>query len=240
MNNKQLILLSVLLGLIFIIGITIFSYALYISRLPQRTLTVTGSSREKVDSDVARWVANFSVRTTEDQLREAFSVLKDSESKVISVYEKYGFKKENLKILPVVTEDLYTQEFGQPRSYVLRQNIILESSDVQKIAEVSKSITQELLDMGIVFQTYGVEYYYSKLAEKRVELLSKAMDDAYRRANEIARSGGLKIEKIITARSGVVQVIQPNTVDISDYGTYDTSTIEKEIMVTVNVVYGVR
>ncbi len=240
MNSRQIILFSTLLGVVFIIGITIFSYAFYISKLPQRTLTVTGSARERVISDIARWVANFSVRATEDQLREAFSILKSSESKVISVYERYGFKKENLKILPVVTEEMYTQEFGQPRSYVLRQNIILESSDVQKISEVSKLITQELLDMGIVFQTYGVEYYYSKLPEKRVELLSKAMEDAYRRANEIAKSGGLKIEKIITAKSGVVQVLQPNTVDISDYGTYDTSTIEKEIMVTVSVVYEVK
>jgi hypothetical protein len=39
---------------------------------------------------------------------------------------------------------------------------------------------------------------------------------------------------------GVVQVMQPNSVDISDYGNYDTSTVEKEIMITVKASFSLR
>jgi hypothetical protein len=68
-------------------------------------------------------------------------------------------------------------------------------------------------------------------------LLSSVVRDVRRRAEEIAESGGLKVGKVISARSGVAQVLAPNSVEISDYGTYDTSTKEKEIMLTVNVTF---
>jgi hypothetical protein len=35
-------------------------------------------------------------------------------------------------------------------------------------------------------------------------------------------------------------VLVPNSVDVSDYGSYDTSSIEKEIMVTVHPVFGLK
>jgi len=89
----------------------------------------------------------------------------------------------------------------------------------------------------VTFQAAPMEYYHSKLAEKRIQLLSSVVRAARKRAEEIAKSGGLTIGKVISARSGVVQVLAPNSVDISDYGSYDTSMKEKEIMVTVNVVF---
>jgi hypothetical protein len=39
---------------------------------------------------------------------------------------------------------------------------------------------------------------------------------------------------------GVVQVTQPNSVDISDYGNYDVSTIEKEVMITVRASFSLK
>jgi len=34
-----------------------------------------------------------------------------------------------------------------------------------------------------------------------------------------------------------VQVMPVNSVDISDYGNYDTSTIDKDVMVTVKTIF---
>jgi hypothetical protein len=39
---------------------------------------------------------------------------------------------------------------------------------------------------------------------------------------------------------GVVQVMQVDSVDVSDYGSYDTSTINKDVMVTVKTVFGLK
>jgi hypothetical protein len=39
------------------------------------------------------------------------------------------------------------------------------------------------------------------------------------------------------ASSGVVQVLAADGVDISDYGSYDTTSLNKEVMVTVRAVF---
>jgi hypothetical protein len=37
-----------------------------------------------------------------------------------------------------------------------------------------------------------------------------------------------------------VQVLAPNSEDVNDYGTYDTSSINKEIMVTVKASFEIK
>ncbi|MEN3043409.1 MAG: SIMPL domain-containing protein [Fervidobacterium sp.] len=217
---------------------TIFGYLLYLSRLPQKTLTVTGSAREKVISDIAKWKSGYSVRVSEPNLQDGFKLMKSYEKIVLEIFKENGIDINQLDLSAIsVNEEYSDPQIKTERSYVLYQSIYLVTKDVQHVYEKSKNITQRVLDTGIAFQSYPVEYYYSKLAEKRVQLLSQAVRDARKRAEEIAKSGGLKVGKVLSAKSGVVQVLAPNSVEVSDYGSYDTSTIEKEIMVTVNVVF---
>jgi hypothetical protein len=75
------------------------------------------------------------------------------------------------------------------------------------------------------------------LPELRINLLADAVKDAKARAQKIADGTGKKIGTIKTANMGVVQVLPVNSTDVSDYGTYDTGTIEKEVMITVTVLF---
>jgi hypothetical protein len=70
--------------------------------------------------------------------------------------------------------------------------------------------------------------------------LGEAITDAKARAEEIAKSGGAKVGKLMSASSGVVQVLAPNSTNVEDYGSYDTSTIQKEVSVTARASFGVR
>ncbi|WP_448376379.1 SIMPL domain-containing protein [Fervidobacterium sp.] len=229
---------AIILGISFILGMAIFGYFFYISKLPQKTLSVTGSAREFVVSDIAEWSSNYSVKISESKLNEGFRVMKIHEKKVLEIFKEHGIKDDELSLSAISVSELYTEP-GQAteRQYVLTQYITVQTKDVDGIAQKVKQITQQILDLGVAFQAYSVEYYYSKLSEKRIQLLSSAVRDARRRAEEIAKSGGLTVGKVISARSGVVQVLAPNSVEVSDYGTYDTSTKEKEVMVTVNVIF---
>jgi hypothetical protein len=73
-----------------------------------------------------------------------------------------------------------------------------------------------------------------------VELLASAVNDAKARAEQLALAGGKKIGVLKSASSGVVQVMSENSVEVSDYGMYDTSKINKEIMVTVKASFEIR
>ena len=71
-------------------------------------------------------------------------------------------------------------------------------------------------------------------------LIGKAVTDAKARATEIAKSVGQSVGRLQSASSGVVQVMAPNSTDVADYGSYDTSTIDKQVMVTAKATFVVR
>jgi hypothetical protein len=39
---------------------------------------------------------------------------------------------------------------------------------------------------------------------------------------------------------GVVQVMPAGTIDVSDYGMYDTASIDKDIMITVKTTFSLK
>jgi hypothetical protein len=86
----------------------------------------------------------------------------------------------------------------------------------------------------------SLEYSYTKLPELRVSLLSDAVKDAKARAAKLAESSGKKVDVLKSASVGVVQVLPVNSVDVSDYGTYDTSKIDKDVMVTVKAAFTLK
>jgi hypothetical protein len=85
-----------------------------------------------------------------------------------------------------------------------------------------------------------LELTYSKLAEMRVQLLSKAIKDAEERAQAIAKESGRTVGMLRKATSGVVQVLPAGGIEVSDYGSYDTQSLNKEVMVTVRADFSLQ
>ena len=55
----------------------------------------------------------------------------------------------------------------------------------------------------------------------------------------IAASGG-RLGSLRGVDVGVFQVTSPNSTDVSDYGTYDTSTLRKDVTAVVNVTFALH
>ena len=106
-------------------------------------------------------------------------------------------------------------------------------------AEISKNI-QPLIEKGVIFSTQSLEFTYTKLPEERVAMLGDAIKDAKARAASLAQSSGKLVGQLKSASSGVVQVTSANSTDVSDYGFYDTSKIEKNIMMTVKASFTLK
>jgi hypothetical protein len=121
----------------------------------------------------------------------------------------------------------------------LRQAVEVSSSNVAQITALAQA-TQSIINKGVIFSVYPVEYFYKNLPEVRVSLLSSAVADAKRRAEEIVSGTGQKVGALKSAASGVVQVLPANSLEISDYGTYDTSKVNKSIMVTVKAIFEIK
>ena len=98
----------------------------------------------------------------------------------------------------------------------------------------------ELLSKGVLVKPNYPKYTYTKLAEKRVDMLAKATADARLRAQTIAREAGSKVGGVKQVNTGVFQITVPNSTKVSSYGSYDTRTISKDITAVMGVTFRVE
>ena len=205
----------------------------------QNTLTVTGSTRLSVTSDSVIWRTSISRDVPTSGLKAGYVQLASDLKTVQAFLTKNGIAENAAIIAPVSVSPDYNQGGGAPQSYMLKQSIEIDSSDVNGITAIAKNIG-DVVNQGVLFQTDSLEYYYSKLDDARVSLLTAATDDARARAAAMAKSSNQSVGKLQSASSGVVQVLSRGAVDSGDYGQYDTSKIDKDITVTVRATFSLK
>lgn len=229
-----------ILGFCLIVSTVIGAGVFYKVKGMDQSLTVTGSAKKMVTADVAKWNSNFSRSVAEPDLRSGYSAMASDLKAVKKFFTDRGVKESDLVISPVYLDQQYRDPNNQgPQMYNLRQTVELQLKDIQKVTDLAKE-TQSLINQGVIFAPGAPEYYYSKLPETRVELLGDAVNDARSRAEKIAEAGGKKVGSLKEASVGVTQVTSVNSIDISDYGTYDTSKPDKDVMITVKATFTLK
>lgn len=239
-NKNNLLAPSVVIGLALVVASIIGGVSIKQIRASD-SISVTGSAKITVTSDMGKLQGAVVRKVDTLGLNSGYSlVAKDLEVVKAFIMAK-GVTAEEIIIDPVMVNESYeyTDSGSRMVGYELRQTIKVSSSDITKITAIATSMN-ELAAKNVFFQSYGPEYYYSKLPETRISLLGQAISDAKVRANEIAKASGDTIGSLTSASGGVVQVLAPNSVDISDYGSYDTSTIDKDITVTVRAYFSIK
>ena len=240
-NNKFLSFLNTrfVVGLGILLAALVGAYTFYQVRSFDNTLTVTGSASKPVTSDHVKWVGSFSRIVKVSSLKQGYSDLSKDLTSVQEFLKSKNIPSEEIVISPVFMDQNYDQPQGAERTYTLRQTIDINSADVANITEIAKNINP-LIEKGVIFSTQSLEYTYTKLPEERVAMLSDAVKDAKARASKLAESSGKTVGQLKSASSGVVQVMSANSLDVSDYGSYDTSKIEKNIMLTVKASFTLK
>jgi hypothetical protein len=130
-------------------------------------------------------------------------------------------------------------ETNEITGYSLSQSIQVRSADVQKISQVAREAT-ELINQGILIESAAPQYYYTKIGDLKIEMLGEAAKDAKERASRIAQSTGDSIGSVRSAKMGVLQITAADSTDVSDYGVFDTTTIDKDMTAVVNVSFAVN
>jgi hypothetical protein len=205
-------------------------------------LTVTGSARKEVTADTVLWRTNITRNVAYTGLKGGYDQMASDLAAVKSFLKANNVADEAITIQPITMFEDYNnngpvaQEF---KRYTLTQNIEIKSADVAGITALAQKAA-DVINKGVIFQSNGVEYYYTQLADLRVAMLADAIKDAKDRATSMAKAGGQRVGSLQSASSGVVQVLSRGSVDVSDYGSYDTSKIEKDVMITVRAAFKVR
>ncbi|MSR86804.1 SIMPL domain-containing protein [Candidatus Peribacteria bacterium] len=223
----------------FVLAAIIGSWTFYSVRSFDNALQVTGSARSSITSDTVKWTAQFTRTVGSDQLKDGYDQMRKDAAAVAAFLKTNAIDEKNATVSPVFMDMDYSTNDGMPRRQILRQNVEIRSTDVAGITKVAKNV-DALISKGVLFSTQSLEYGYSKLPDLRVELLTDAMKDARARATNIAGSDGHGVGSLKSASIGVVQVLAPGSTSVEDYGAYDTSSIDKEVMVTVRATFTLR
>lgn len=228
-----------LVGLGIVLASFIGAYTFYQIRSFDNTLTVTGSTTKQVTSDHVKWVGVINRVVKASTLKQGYADMARDLVDVKDFLKSKNIPDNQVITSPVFMDQNWDNNQSAEKSYTLRQTIEINSSDVNMVAEVAKN-TGPLIDKGVIFSTQSLEFTYTKLPEERVAMLGDAVKDAKARAGSLANASGKKIGQLKSASSGVVQVMSANSTDVSDYGSYDTSKIEKNIMMTVKASFTLK
>ena len=211
-------------------------------KLASQVISVKGFSQREITADLGIWRGSFSVVGA--SLTGTYGSMEADKKKVLSYLKTFGIPDSEVDVGAIFTTTNYKTNdsgysSGEIESYLLTQTVTVQSADVNRLERLSKESTQ-LIKEGVGFTSNTPEFLYTKLEDLKISLLGDATKDAKNRAQEMARASGNSVGNLRGARQGVFQITPLNSTNVSDYGEYDTSSIQKAVKAVVTVDYSVE
>ena len=142
--------------------------------------------------------------------------------------------------------EYYVDEHGKDRSrqngFTASRSINLSTKDLAKLQKALAAIQMLRADNQDI-DFYRPNYYLENLENIKRDLIAKATQDAYVRAEEFAKTSNVKVGLLKSASQGSfdIQSTTPSSEDNSDYGGgYDTSSIDKKVRLVVTIQYAIN
>ena len=235
---------TIIIAVSIIFAMFIMSNAVINRNRTDNSISVTGMAERNFVSDLIVWKSTYSVKN--NTMTQAYAELKDQTQKIQAFLISKGIKAEELTFSAVdISKDYqYINTNGGTQTvfdgYRLTQTVSLSSTEVERIEKISREIT-ELINQGIEINSLPPQYFYTKLADLKIEMLAEATQDGKLRASTIAKNGGSKLGKLKNSSMGVFQIVALNSAeDYSWGGSFNTSSKNKTASVTVKLAYNIK
>jgi len=233
---------GVALAIGLILSSLIFGWFYSKTKKVDDAITVTGSARKRIKSDLVVWSAAVSYQAP--TLAEAYRSLSENIPRVKQYLISKGISDNQITVSSITTTTLKKTDTNGAETteiigYSLRQQLEVKSNEVDKIAVIAREAT-ELINQDILIESNAPQYYYTQLGDLKIEMLGESAKDAKTRAEKIAASTGNVIGTVRSARMGVLQITAADSTEVSDAGISDTSSIDKDMTAVVNVSFAVE
>jgi len=208
-------------------------------------IAVTGLGTTDFESDLIVWSGSFSSFNYE--IKNAYSQLERKRKIIENYLISKGINKDEIIFTSVESQQqskrLYNEEgdyMGDEfTGYSLSQGLEIKSENVDVVEKTSREIS-ELLNKGVQFSSYAPRYYYTKLADLKIEMISMATENAKLRADKIAENSGAALGDLLNGKMGIFQITgQYSTESYSWGGSLNTSSREKTASITMKLTYEV-
>jgi hypothetical protein len=236
---------SIIIAAAIVLSAYLFSNAFQNRNQSADTISVTGLGKKDFTSDLIVWSGSFSKKSF--TLKEAYASLDTDRAKIKNYLSSKGIADSEIVFSAVsFNKDFETtyNENGTLKQqlftgFTLTQNVTIQSKEVNKIEDISRQ-SSELINSGIEFYSNAPEYYYTKLAELKIQMIAEATKDANIRAKSIAENAGADLGNLKKSDMGVFQITgQNSSEDFSYGGSFNTFSKNKTANITVKLVYQV-
>ena len=208
------------------------------------SIKTTGLAKRDFVSDIIIWSGSFSTKNI--ILEDAYKKLDTDKNYIIRYLNDNNIPTEDAVFSSINIEKTYknktdrdgirTKEFD---GYLLRQDYKIESHAVKEIEHLSRDITS-LIDKGIEIGSNAPYYFYSKLADLKIDMISEATKDARIRADMIAENSNTVLGKLLNAQMGVFQITAKHSTERYTWGgTHNKTSRDKTAHVTMKLTFDV-
>jgi uncharacterized protein len=212
------------------------------TKLGEHYVTVKGLVERSVKSDLAIWSISF--RSSGDDFKTVLAAGESQKQIVLGFLKKQGIREDDIAISPPNVLDREAQEFGSVQGrqsrYVLTQNIVVTSKDVDRIAAANQRIG-DLLQQGVILgggQGVGgsqLSFKFNGLNSIKPDMITEATKNARAAAERFAQDAGAKVGSIRQANQGSFSISAADAGASADEGGNFTNS-DVSLMKTVRAV----
>jgi len=245
MKNKR----GLTIGAAIVLGAALVCAAYALSKLRVRygreqtaeTIKVKGYAEMPTVADKGKFDATlvFEGRTMDGTAHPAQQLFQD----ILNAIRDGAPEDLKLDISAPSIEKVYRKDAkghvtNEVEKYRMSQSVTVYSGDVQWIKKANVSLGA-FISRGYDIRIGKPSYIVGNLSDLKLKLLKKATANGFERAKILAGGSGATVGELCSARQGVFQITAPNSTSTSDWGCYDTSTIEKTAKIVVTLEYKV-
>ena len=252
--NKPVAVTSAAIALIAITaGIVISSFMLSrfmlkIQHSTEKSITVKGVAEKTITSDLAAFRCFLTVKGLTRE--EGYANLEKAKKILFAKLDSLGFASSmredaeidcNAHYRTVKTQDKFGKEVSNSYfdHYELTYSVRIRTSDV---ALVSANVLKihELALQKLNVSVESPKYFINNPEQYKLELVNSASASAAQRARTAASHSGSSLGPLMEARQGVIQITAPASSETSDYGVYDTKSVQKVIRLVMTMKFALN
>jgi len=240
MNQSRPQLFGMLAGLFLAAGLVFSSMlgtAAWVKIKNSQFITVKGSARKNIDSNLAVWRGSFVVES--ETLLDAQHKIQANRAVVGQFLGGAGITNASFTAINIEevramqkNADGWTQQ--RTTGFRLSQSVRVESADVDRLEHLDST---PLVEQGLLFTTEAPQFIFTSVGEMKVEMLAEATKNARARAGQIASNGGSGLARLHDADMGIFQITPLHSSDTSGEGMNDTSSRQKTITAVVTATF---
>ncbi|MCP5404870.1 MAG: SIMPL domain-containing protein [Pseudomonadaceae bacterium] len=177
-------------------------------RLADRVVTVRGAAELPAVADLATW--NLGLSASGNDLKAVQGEIAAQQGQIRAFLANFGIagaEVENQNVSVVDGDaDRYNRGAGGPR-FTINGGVTVRTGNLEGIAK-AKNALGELVGQGVILtSSWGPNYAFTRLNDKKPELVSAATAEARKAAEQFAADSGAKVGGIRRATQGSVQIL---------------------------------